>query len=161
MLSIRRSAAPGPATVSPTGPTDGWAALLEDEERHVASQGFGAGVIVVNYAPELLKRIDEQSRAMLESAILAMIDKALSWTDRAMIVAPGRLGVVTVPVEGTLALAARARILHDELHGGGLAVDVAYALRRDRGGLAAAAARADAALDTAAARRRSPLPDLG
>ena len=137
--------------------TSGWSSLLEEEERHAARQGFGAGVIVVSFASELLRRVDDDGRALLESAIVTIIEGSLRWTDRGMTLAPGRFGIVTVPVDGTLALAARARSLNDELRGRGFDADVAYALRRDRGGLSAAAARADAALDTSAARRRSPL----
>ena len=137
--------------------TGGWSSLLEEEERHAARQGFGAGVIVVSFASELLRRVDDDSRALVESAIIAIIEGNLRWTDRAMTLTPGRFGIVTVPVDGSLALAARARSLHDALRGRALDVDVAYALRRDRGGLSAAAARADAALDTSTARRRSPL----
>jgi hypothetical protein len=137
--------------------TGGWSSLLEEEERHAARQGFGAGVIIVSFASELLRRVDDDGRALLESAIVTIIEANLRWTDRGMTLAPGRFGIVTIPVDGTLSLAARARSLHDELQGRDLAADVAYALRRDRGGLSAAAARADAALDTSAARRRSPL----
>ena len=162
-----RSGAPVPVktvgTVPPatTVSTSGWASLLEDEERHARRQGFGAGVIVVSFAPELLRRVDDDSRALVEAAIITLIQSKMYWTDRGISMAPGRFGIVTVPIDGTLALAARARTLHDELRERGLMVDVAYALRRDRGGLAAAAARADAALDTAAARRRSPISAPG
>jgi hypothetical protein len=144
------------AEPSVSGPI-GWARLLQDEERHCARQGFGAGVIVVSFTAELLSRVDEDSRALVESAIVALIERHLRWTDRGMTLATGRFGVVTVPVDGAAALAARARGLHAELTGRGLIADVAYALRRDRGGLLAAAARADAALDTAAARRRTAI----
>ena len=34
---------------------DAWARLLDSEERHVGAQGFGAAVLVVNYAGELLR----------------------------------------------------------------------------------------------------------
>lgn len=139
-----------------TGPI-GWSRLLQDEERHCARQGFGAGVIVVGFTAELLLRVDEDSRALVESAIVALIERHLRWTDRGMSLATGRFGVLTVPVDGTVALASRARGLHAELTGRGLVTDVAYALRRERGGLVAAAARADAALDTAAARRRGAI----
>jgi len=145
-----------PATSVSTG---GWASLLEDEERHARRQGFGAGVIVISFAPELLRRVDDDSRALVESAIITLIQSKMYWTDRGISMAPGRFGIVTVPIDGTLALAARARALHEDLRGRGLMVDIAYALRRDRGGLTAAAARADAALDTAAARRCSPIAD--
>lgn len=137
--------------------TGGWSSLLDEEERHSARQGFGAGVIVVSFASELLRRVDDDGRALLESAIVTIIESNLRWTDRGLTLAPGRFGIVTIPIDGTLALAARARSLHAELRGRGLEADVAYALRRDRGGLSAAAARADAALDTSAARRRSPM----
>ena len=151
--SVRTAGTVSPASVS----TGGWASLLEDEERHASRQGFGAGVIVISFAAELLRRVDDDSRALVESAIITLIQSKMRWTDRGISMAPGRFGIVTVPIDGTLALAARARSLHEELRGRGLMVNVAYALRRDRGGLAAAAARADAALDTAAARRRSPI----
>lgn len=152
MPSIGKPAEYGAITLATTS---GWSSLLEEEDRHASRQGFGAGVIVVNFASELLRRVDDDGRALLEAAIVTTIEGNLRWTDRGMTLAPGRFGIVTVPVDGTLALAARARSLHDDLRGRELDVDIAYALRRDRGGLSAAAARADAALDTSAARRRS------
>lgn len=133
--------------------TDGWAELVETEERHVASQGFGAGVLVVSFAGELLTHVDDDSRALTEAAILGIIDRHLGWTDRTAMIAPGRLGVITVPIDGPLALSRRARELHRDLRACGLEVDVAYSLRRRSGGLQSAAARADAALDNAMARR--------
>jgi hypothetical protein len=147
MLSIRRSTPAAPVV------TGGWAELLEDEERHVAQQGFGAGILVVHFTGELLRHVDEDTRALTESALLAIIDRHLGWTDRTAMVAPGRLGVVVVPVDGAPALSRRARELHRDLRTCGLDVDVAYSVRRRTGGLVAAAARADAALDTALARR--------
>jgi hypothetical protein len=104
-----------------------------------------------------MSRVDGDSRALVESAIVALIERHLRWTDRGMTLATGRFGVATVPVDGAAALASRARGLHAEFTGRGLIADVAYALRRDRGGLVAAAARADAALDTAVARRRTTI----
>ena len=139
--------------------TGGWAQLLESEETYVARQGFGAGVLVVNYAPELLGHADEDERRVAEAAIRAAIDQHLGWTDRTAVVAPGRLGVVVVPVADALALCARASKLHRDLVERGLDIDVSYSIRRRSGGLSAAAARADAALDTSIARRsRGPLP---
>jgi hypothetical protein len=58
-----------------------------------------------------------------------------------------------VPIDGALTLSRRARELHRDLRECGLDIDVAYSARRRSGGLQAAAARADAALDTALARR--------
>ncbi len=147
MLSIGRSTQTTPVT------TGGWAQLLENEERHVARQGFGAGVLVVNFGGELLRHIDEDTRALTEAAVLAIIDRHLGWTDRTEMITAGRLGVVAVPIDGALALSRRARELHRDLRECGLDVDVAYSVRRRSGGLAGAAARADAALDTALARR--------
>lgn len=146
MLSIRRSTKTTPVA------SGGWAALLEGEEHHVAKQGFGAGVLVVNFGGELLRHADDDTRALTEAAILAIIDRHLGWTDRTAPIAPGRLGVVVVPVDGALALSQRARELHRDLRECGLDIDVAYSVRRRTGGLTAAAARADAALDTALAR---------
>jgi len=147
MLSIRRSIQTTPVA------SGGWADLLESEERHVAKQGFGAGVLVINFSGELLRHLDEDARVLSEAAVLAVIDRHLGWTDRAEILAPGRLGVVVVPVDGALALSQRARQLHRDLRGCGLDIDVAYSVRRRTGGLASAAARADAVLDNALARR--------
>ncbi|MFQ5558927.1 MAG: hypothetical protein ACE5GB_15655, partial [Acidimicrobiales bacterium] len=131
---------------SPTTGDGSWSTLLTDEERHVARQHIGAGVMVISFAPELISRVDDDARTLVESAIISIIESNLGWTDRTAALAPGRLGVVIVPVNGALALAARARDMHAALRERGLLVDVAYALRLDRGGLAAAAARADAAL---------------
>ena len=147
MLSIGRQTPEGAL-----GATS-WVQLLDSEESLVAAQGFGAGVLVVNYSGELLRHADEDSRALTEAAVLAHIERHLGWTDRREPVGPGRLGVVVVPVDGPLALVRRARGLHDDLRTRGLHVDVAYALRRRTGGLWSAAARADAALDTVLARR--------
>lgn len=149
MLSIGRATKSTPVTAG------GWAQLLESEERHVAKQGFGAGVLVVNYGGELLRHADEDTRALTEAALRSIIDRHLGWTDRAELVAPGRLGVVVVPVDGAVALSRRARELHRDLRECGLDIDVAYSVRRRIGGLPSAAARADAALDTALARRAS------
>lgn len=149
MLSIGRATKSTPVT------TGGWAQLLESEERHVAKQGFGAGVLVINYSGELLRHADEDTRALTEAALRSIIDRHLGWTDRAELVAPGRLGVVVVPVDGAVALSRRARELHRDLRECGLDIDVAYSVRRRVGGLSSAAARADAALDTALARRAS------
>ena len=124
----------GQQTRSAATTSGAWASLLESEEAHVAAQGFGAG-------------------ALAEVAILAVIDRHLGWTDRSELISVGRLGVVAVPIEGAETLVRRARELHHGLRAGGLAVDVAYALRRRTGGMASAAARADAALDNALARR--------
>ena len=52
-----------------------------------------------------------------------------------------------------LTLSRRARELHRDLRACGLSIDVSYSVRRRTGGLKGAAARADAALDTALARR--------
>lgn len=147
MLSIGRS------TQTPPVVRGGWAQLLETEERQVAAQGFGAGVLVVNFGGELLRHIDEDTRSLTEAAVLAIIDRHLGWTDRTEMMSAARLGVVVVPVDGALALSQRARELHADLRSCGLDIDVAYSVRRRSGGLAAAAARADAALDTALARR--------
>ncbi|MEM9202229.1 MAG: hypothetical protein AAGC53_11235 [Actinomycetota bacterium] len=152
MLSIGRSKLPSTPVAA-----GGWAELLESEEAHVARQGFGAGVLIVNYAPELVTRADAEDQALAESAILAIIDRHLGWTDRTALVAPGRLGVVMVPVDGALTLSRRARELHRDLRSCALDVDVSYSIRRRSGGLTGAAARADAALDTAVARRRGDL----
>ncbi|MEZ5244221.1 MAG: hypothetical protein R2707_03925 [Acidimicrobiales bacterium] len=147
MLSIRRA--------TPTTPvvSGGWAQLLESEERHAAAQGFAAGVLVINFSGELLRHVDDDTRALTEAAVLSIIERRLGWTDRSEAIAPGRLGVVVVPIDGALALSRRARELHRDLRSCGLDVDVAYSIRRRAGGLASAAARADAALDTALARR--------
>lgn len=147
MLSIRRSTQTTPVA------SGGWAELLESEEHHVAKQGFGAGILVINFSGELLRHADEDTRALTEAAVLAIIDRHLGWTDRTSVIVPGRLGVVAVPVDGALALSRRARELHRDLRECGLDIDVAYSVRRRSGGLSAAAARADAALDTALARR--------
>jgi hypothetical protein len=147
MLSIRR-----PPETTPVA-SGGWAELLDSEEGHVATQGFGAGALVINFSGELLRHADEGTRALTEAAVLAIIDRHLGWTDRSSVIAPGRLGVVVVPVDGALALSRRARELHHDLRSCGLDIDVAYSVRRRSGGLLAAAARADAALDTALARR--------
>ncbi|MEM7140643.1 MAG: hypothetical protein AAF548_06370 [Actinomycetota bacterium] len=149
MLSIRRSTQTTPVA------SGGWARLLENEEAHVAKQGFGAGVLVINYGGELLRHADEDTRALSEVATLAIIDRHLGWTDRTETITAGRLGVVIVPIDGALALSRRARELHRDLRECGLDIDVAYSVRRRTGGLQAAAARADAALDTALARRAS------
>ena len=148
MLSIGRS-----KTQSTPVATGGWADLLEGEEEHVARQGFGAGVLIINFAPELVRRPGPDEQALAESAILSIIDRHLGWTDRTAMVAPGRLGVVMVPVDGALTLSRRARELHRDLRACSLDVDVSYSIRRRSGGLPAAAARADAALDTAVVRR--------
>lgn len=147
MLSIRRA-----DTMTPVA-TGGWAELLESEERHAAAQGFGAGVFVIHYGGELLRHIDEESRALTEAAVLAIIERHLGWTDRTEMISAGRLGVIVVPVDGALALSRRARELHRDLRECGVDIDVAYSVRRRTGGLTAAAARADAVLDTALARR--------
>jgi hypothetical protein len=147
MLSIRRSTQTAPVT------SGGWAELLANEEGHVASLGFGAGILVINFGGELLRHVDDDTRALTEAAVLAIIDRHLGWTDRTELMAAGRLGVVVVPVDGALALSRRARELHRDLRECGLDIDVAYSVRRRTGGLPAAAARADAALDTALARR--------
>jgi len=147
MLSIRRSTQTTPVA------SGGWAQLLEDEERHVEKQNFGAGVLVINFGGELLRHIDDDTRALTEAAVLAIIDRHLGWTDRTELLTAGRLGVVIVPIDGALTLSRRARELHRDLRECGLDIDVAYSVRRRSGGLAGAAARADAALDTALARR--------
>jgi hypothetical protein len=147
MLSIGRSTQTTPVA------SGGWAELLDGEERHVATQGFGAGILVINFGGELLRHIDDDTRALTEVAVLAIIDRHLGWTDRTELLAAGRLGVVIVPVDGALALSRRACELHRDLRECGLDIDVAYSIRRRSGGLSAAAARADAALDTALARR--------
>ncbi|MEM8708754.1 MAG: hypothetical protein AAGE98_19985 [Actinomycetota bacterium] len=144
-------------TTRSTTTTTGWADLLAGEERHVASQDFGAGVLIISYAAELLAYADEDDRRLAEAAVLAVIDRHLGWTDRTSMVAPGRLGVVMVPVDGALALTRRAASIHRELRDRGLAADVSYSMRRRTGGLSAAAARADAALDSAVIRRRRRL----
>lgn len=152
MLSIGRTTLEAFAPVA----IGGWAELLAREEYHVAKQGFGAGVLVVNYGGELLRHGDDETRALAEAAILAIIERHLGWTDRSAPIAAGRLGVLVVPVDGALALSRRARGLHRDLRECGVDVDVAYSVRRRTGGLAAAAARADAALDTELARRANP-----
>lgn len=149
MLSI------GWTTTTTPVSSGGWAQLLQSEEHHVAKQGFGAGVFVINYSGELLRHADDETRSLTEAAVRSLIDLHLGWTDRAEPVAPGRLGVVVVPVDGALALSRRARELHRDLRECGLDIDVAYSVRRRFGGLTSAAARADAALDTALARRAS------
>lgn len=145
MLSIRKS--------TTTAVTGEWARLLEGEDRLVAAQGFGAGVLVIGYADELLRHVDEEVRTRREVIVRSMVDRHLAWTDRTADIAAGRLGVVVVPLEGALDLARRARGIHADLRECGLHVDVAYSVRRRTGGLAAAAARADAALDNAVSRR--------
>lgn len=147
MLSIGRPR----QTTSVAG--DGWSALLHSEDRHADTQGFGAGVLVINYTGELLRHGNEEDRALAEVAVLAIIDRNLGWTDRTRAIAPGRLGVVVVPIDGALGLSRRARDLHRDLRECGLDIDLAYSIRRRTGGLVSAAARADAALDTAIARR--------
>jgi hypothetical protein len=143
MLSITRS------TQDTSVGIGGWAELLHGEERHVAMNGFDAGVLVIHFGGELLRHIDEDARILSEVAVLAVIDRHLGWSDRAELITAGRLGVVAVPIEGALDLSRRARQLHRDLRECGLDIDVAYSVRRRFGGLAAAAARADAALDTA------------
>ncbi|RMH67019.1 MAG: hypothetical protein D6683_18195 [Actinomyces sp.] len=129
-----------------------WSALLADEEERVARYGLGAGILLVAFGRELLHHLDDADRLLAEARILGLIDRHLGWTDRTAVVAPGRLGVVVVP--STAAdLARRAALMHHGLRERGLDVEVAYAYRRDEGGLRAAAARADAALDTVLARR--------
>ncbi|MDG2027553.1 MAG: hypothetical protein P8J50_10610 [Acidimicrobiales bacterium] len=146
MRSIRRSTQTTPVA------SGGWAQLLENEERYIASQGFGAGVLVVNFGGELLRHAGDDTRALTEVAVLAIIDRRLSWTDRSETIAAGRLGVTDVPIDGALTLSRRVRELHRDLGECGLDIDAAYSVRRRSGGLQAAAARADAALDTARAR---------
>ncbi len=153
MLSIGRSS----HRTAPVA-TGGWAELLRSEEEYVAAQNFGAGILLIHYAGELLRHVDEETRNLTESAVIAIIDRHLGWTDRTALVCSGRLGVVMVPVDGPLILSRRARELHRELRSCGIDVDVAYSIRRRTGGLQAAAARADAALDTALARRSNPGP---
>ncbi len=148
MLSIGRSSIRRTPTVA-----GGWADLLQDEDAYVAENGFGAGIILIHYAGELLRHGDADARGIAESAVLSIIDRHLGWTDRTAMVGTGRLGVVMVPVEGPLALSRRARELHRELRASSIDVDIAYSVRRQSGGLQAATARADAALDTALARR--------
>jgi hypothetical protein len=111
-------------------------------------------VLVVSFVDELVAHVDDDVRALTEAAILGIIDRHLGWTDRTSMIDDGRLGVVTVPIDGPLALSRRARELHRDLRSCGLEVDVSYSLRRRSGGLHAAAARADAALDNAISRRR-------
>ena len=149
MLSIGKS-----SSIETRPAAGAWAQLLEDEERHASEHGFGAGVMVLGFHDELLRHIDDDSRALTEAAVLSIIDRRLGWADRAELMAPGRLGVIMQPVDDALALSRRARELHRELRSCSLEVDVAYSMRRHHGGLQAAAARADAALDTAIARRR-------
>jgi hypothetical protein len=108
---------------------------------------------VINFSGELLRHADEDTCVLTEAAVLAIIDRHLGWTDRAEMITAGRLGVVVVPIDGALALSRRARELHRDLRECGLDIDVAYSVRRRTGGLLSAAARADAALDTALARR--------
>lgn len=149
MLSIGKSS----STKSPAA-VGAWAQLLDEEETQAANHGFGAGVMVIGFQDELLRHIDDDNRALTEAAVLAIIDRRLGWADRTELIAPGRLGVVMQPVDDALALSHRARELHRELRSCSLEVDVSYSMRRRHGGLHAAAARADAALDTAIARRR-------
>ena len=95
MLSIRRSAR---ARVAAPVTDGGWATLVEEEEGHVAEQGFGAGVMVISFAPELVRHADDDLRTLVESSILSVIDAQLGWTDRTAMITAGRLGVVSVPV---------------------------------------------------------------
>ncbi len=131
----------------------GWSDLLQSEDPYVAEHAFGAGVLLIHYAGELLRHSDDDARNVAEAAVLSIIDRHLSWTDRTAMVGTGRLGVVMVPVEGPLALSRRAREVHRELRASGIDIDIAYSVRRQSGGLQAATARADAALDTALSRR--------
>lgn len=149
MLSINRSMQRTAAIA-----TGGWAQLLEGEEAFVKRRGTGAGVLLINYARELLRHLQDDDRMLTESAVLGIIERHLEWADRTAMVGPGRLGVVMVPVDGPLSLSRRARSLHRDLRAVGIEVDVAYSIRRRTGGLAAAAARADAALDSSIARSR-------
>jgi hypothetical protein len=149
MLSIGRSLQAAPVA------NGGWAELLDAEERHVSSQGFGAGILVINYGGKLLRHIDDDTRALTDAAVLAIIDRHLGWTDRTELIAAGRHGVLAVPIDDALSLSRRARELHRDLRACGLDIDVSYSARRRIGGLHAAAARADAALDTPLARRAS------
>jgi len=141
-----------PAPATPTVVT-GWSSLLEDEERHVARQGFGAGVLVIDYEPALTRHVDADLRALTEAAVLGVIDGHLGWAERAAPIAPGRLGVVVVPVQGAEALAYRAHLLARDLRECDIDVEVAHAVRRRIGGLQSAAARADAAIDHRRSRR--------
>lgn len=148
MLSIGRR------TTSPTTVARGaWAQLLDEDDSRAESLGMGAGVIVIGFTNELLRNLDNDDRALTEAAILSIINRSLGWTDRTATVAPGRLGVVVLPVESPLALSRQARDIHRDLRTCDLDIDVSYAMRRNHGGLHAAAARADAAMDTALARR--------
>jgi len=150
MLSIGRSSNRAALPIAA-----GWANLLGDEEASIAEQSFGAGILLIHYAGELLRHVDDEARNLAESAVTSVIERHLGWTDRTSMVATGRLGIVMVPVDGPLALSRRARELHRDLRAAGIDVDIAYSVRRRTGGLQAAAARADAALDTALARRSS------
>lgn len=151
MLSIGRS-----STRRTTAVAGGWASLLREEEVYVAEQLFGAGILLIHYAGEILRHVDDDARNLAESAVLTIIDRHLGWTDRTAMVTSGRIGVVMVPVEGPLALSRRAREIHHGLRSAGIDADVAYSVRRSSGGLPAAAARADGALDTALVRRSRP-----
>jgi len=148
MLSIGKSTTSQPAVA-----TGRWSELLAEEEVHSSEHGFGAGVMVIGFESELLKHLENDDRTLTEATVLSIIDRCLGWADRTELIAPGRLGVVMQPVDDALALARRARSLHRELRGCSLQVDVAYSVRRRHGGLHGAAARADAALDTAIANR--------
>jgi len=148
MLSIGKTNTPQPAVA-----IGGWSELLAEEETHSAKHGFGAGVMVIGFESELLKHLEDDDRTLTEAAVLSIIDRRLGWADRTELIAPGRLGVVMQPIDDALALSRRARELHRELRGCSLQVDVAYSMRRRHGGLQGAAARADAALDTAIANR--------
>ncbi len=132
----------------------GWSQLLDEEEAHASSHDFRAGVMVIGFHNELLGHIENDNRAFTEAAVLSIIDQHLGRIDRTELIATGRLGVVTQPIADALALATRARKLHRELRAYSLDIDLAYSMRRRHGGLHAAAARADAALDTAIARSR-------
>lgn len=148
MLSIGRK------QITKTQPAvGGWAQLLDEDETRAHDLGLGAGVMVIGFFDELLRHGDGIDRSLAEAAVLAIIDRHLGWTDRTELIEPGRLGVVMLPVEDTLALSRRARELHQELRSCDLDIDVSYSLRRRNGGLHAAAARADAAMDTALSRR--------
>ncbi len=170
-MATTRWRTPDPTATRPTGvptttgqvtgvPADrSWAALLADEEERVARYGLGAGIMVISFAGELLRHVDDTDRLLAEARILGIIDRYLGWTDRTAILGVGRLGVIVVPVSAW-ELDRRASLLHHSLRQRGLDVEIAFAIRRDEGGLPAAAARADAALDTVLARRwsRSPAP---
>ena len=151
MLSIGRSSTRHTPAVA-----GGWASLLREEETYVAANSFGAGILLIHYAGELLRHVDDDARNLAQSAVERIIDQHLGWTDRTAMVTSGRIGVVMVPVEGPLALSRRAREIHRGLRSTGIDADVAYSVRRPSGGLQAAAARADGALDTALVRRTRP-----